>query len=763
MLPHSPDSRRTRTAALIAGALTFVASIVVASVALLQSSPPAPALAQPADPDRATVDVVVDFADGRVDVDRVGIAALPAPVTGMSVLEATRFDVARSGAAVCMIDGVGCPATDCFCGCREPEKSCAFWAYHHGLPDGGWRMAETGPVDHAARGGDVEGWMWGGDRAPITTTLPLRSGLVGLNWLRQHQTAAGGIADHVGFSSEAAFAARGLGVDSAGWRRDGGRSLAEFLAAEADDYSAGGAAQAGKALAGAVAAGLDPRAVGGVDLVARVMSRYDEATGRFGASTWDQSWSMIGLAAADGPPLLQARLSLDALEAASSPGGGWGFTFGAAEADADSTGLALQAMAGALRDQRSRSMVDGLAFLDRTQQGDGGWGHGGASNVNSTAYGLQGLLAMREDPFGDRWRAGSGASATASTHPPGFLMSTQRPDGRFGFDAFPSDLVATLQALPALAGRPVPIGGAPAAIARAVAWMHAHRTPEGGFEGESQPGATISAVLALAAAEYDVDAPAPSGATARAFLAASARDYAAKGPSSAGKLLVAIGALGANPRDFGGVDVTAALLSTLDEGTGRFGAGGIGEQAWAILGLAAARSSTAAGAPRIPPKAADVLIDAAVAGGGWGGDGAANVVSTGLVLQALGAAGVPATHGAVRAGIGYLWRVQRRNGGFVSTDFDLGSALFPTVSAIGGLAASGQAVDGTGWMRGPAGGLPRYSPRDAILDQQLARGDFWDDSEATYAAVLGLSGRPLPIRPAGAGVYLPWVGRDWVR
>lgn len=401
-------SGRTRAVAIAAALVSAIASILVFPTA----GGARRALAQPGGAG-ATADVVVDFADGRVQVARVGLSQAPIP-TGLTLLGGSGLAVTRNGGMVCAIQGVGCPADDCFCACRDPQKACAYWAYHLGRPDGGWDVAQTGPADRTVAAGAVDGWVWGGDRPPVTATLAMRASLIGVEWLRRHQTARGGIADHVGFTTEAVLAARGAGVDPAAWR-SGGHSLADFIAGAAGPYGAGSAAQAGKALAGAAAAGIDPRAAGGIDLVDRVAARFDPATGWYGPSTWDQSWSMLGLAAAGQPIPAPAAA---ALADARSPSGGWGAGVRDAEADADSTGLALQALAAAGTPVTATAVTAGLAFLGATQQADAGWGHHGASNVNSTAYALLGLLAAGADPFGPAWRRGEGDGGDAAAGGP---------------------------------------------------------------------------------------------------------------------------------------------------------------------------------------------------------------------------------------------------------------------------------------------------------------------------------------------------------
>ena len=137
-------------------------------------------------------------------------------------------------------------------------------------------------------------------------------------------------------------------------------------------------------------------------------------------------------------------------------------------------------------------------------------------------------------------RVGPGLGA----NPVSFLLATQEPDGRFAYRSAPADLVATLQVLPALAGRPAPAAGRGVAVGKAVAWMLTQRTPEGGFEGFN-PGATVDAVLALASQRRPANVPAPSGRTPLDYLSAQAPDYSARGAAAAGKLLAGAVALAA--------------------------------------------------------------------------------------------------------------------------------------------------------------------------------------------------------------------------
>jgi hypothetical protein len=720
------------------GLLVVLAALAGVAGARSPQGSVAPAAATPA------ADLVVDFGDGRVAVRRVLVEE---GTTGLRLLEGSGLTLAQAGGAVCALGGLGCPATDCFCQCTR-STDCRFWAYHHGLAGGGWSLATTGPAEHAVAPGALEGWVWGGDRPPVTATAEVRAIALGFDWLAGRQLPNGSVGDHAGLTSELVLAARAAGRDPAAIRA-GGPSAIDFLRHSADAYSRQGSAQAGKLAAAAVAGGQDPRDFGAVDLVARVVGGYEPVSGRFGQTTWDQAWAMIGLAAA-GEPVPEP--AVDFLVSARAAGGGWGGGVQPAEGDPDSTGLAMQALRAAGAAITGTGMTSGVAFLDGTQQGDGGWGYGGASNTNSTAYALQGLLAAGEDPRADRWTAPGGATAVT------FLLEQQRNEGHFEHDSFPADLMATLQVLPALAGRTLPLPGTAVATARAASWMLGQRHEDGSYAGFN-PGATIDALLALDALGLDPTVPAPSGQGADDYLAAQAATYSARGPSAAGKLLAGVVALGGDPGDFGTVDLVGAVQGTYDPQTGRFGPGGTWDQAWAILGLTAAGQN-------VPAPAADALRAAAAADGGWGFDAAAETAdadSTGLALQALAAAGISTEDPAVRVGILALRRRQNPDGGFAGYGGTTSAAS--TAMAIGGLVAHGQVVIGPGWMRSEDGGLTPLAPADALMRLQSAQGGFAgfagpDDPGATYAAALALSPRPtlVKLRQAGRAV-LPVVVR----
>lgn len=256
-------------------------------------------------------------------------------------------------------------------------------------------------------------------------------------FIKTTQSADGSYAtDALGQNMDAIFAVRAAEYDPA---KDlvGGKGPLQFLTANAD--AATSPAAAAKAALGAKALGLDPKAVGGVDLIAKIVSGFDATKGTYANDDFSQSIAMLGLACTGSPVPASAAAALKATAVAD--GGGWGF---GGFADHDTTAIAIQALLASGTPKSDPAVVKGLAYLKLNQGNDGGWGFDpDESNTSSTAYVVQALIALGENPD-------SPVYEKAGVTPAEYLVSQQSADGSFkGFDA----AYATNQVVPALAGR----------------------------------------------------------------------------------------------------------------------------------------------------------------------------------------------------------------------------------------------------------------------------------------------------------------------
>jgi squalene cyclase len=312
-------------------------------------------------------------------------------------------------------------------------------------------------------------------------------------------------------------------------------------------------------------------------------------------------------------------------------------------------------------------------------------------------------------------------------------------------------LLATTLGLSAAAGDVV-YGADPAAIKQAIAdgltYLKGKQVPDGGIEGwtpgASDEYASIKTVFALAGAGESVEAfVSVSGTTPNDYLAGRTISYThdLSGtifPGRTGMLAAAAVAGDADPNDFGGMDLIAELTDAYNAATGAYsstaklgfasGAADAVNQAWAMLGLAAAQEA-------IPARAAAFLNTLQEADGGWGYGFGGDVDLTSIAVQALIASGVSPTSEPIVAGLGFLRDMQQASGGWASW-----GALSPdsTGGAIQALTAAGYAPLGASWMASDG------SPMTDLLAMQAPDGSF-ANAVGTAHALAGLSETSLPI------------------
>lgn len=117
------------------------------------------AYAMAADDNR--VALVVDYGDGEVATRCVSFPE--ETISGYEALQRSDLpfetEIQAGGAAVCSIDGRGCPADDCFCSCPG-GVDCVYWSYWHQI-EGEWRYSVGGSGLYRVSDGAVEGWVWG--------------------------------------------------------------------------------------------------------------------------------------------------------------------------------------------------------------------------------------------------------------------------------------------------------------------------------------------------------------------------------------------------------------------------------------------------------------------------------------------------------------------------------------------------------------------------------------------------------------------------
>lgn len=285
----------------------------------------------------------------------------------------------------------------------------------------------------------------------------------------------------------------------------------------------------------------------------------------------------------------------------------------------------------------------------------------------------------------------------------------------------------------------------PASAARAADWLVAtHQNDDGGYSSFSAgAGAapsdvvgTIDALPALAAAEVDT-------APALDYLRAHSADLQAAAigdGGQAGKIVLALDAAGVDPAGFERHDYVADLAAHLGD-DGAY-AGDPFKQALAMLGLVAAGQE-------VPAAAATWLEGSQGAGGSWD-DGFGtldNADATAMAIMSLLAAGRAADDPAVAAAVDFLAGAQAAEGGW-GYGAGLPASANSTAVVVQALLALGEDVTATEGRWATAGG----SPLDALLafqgDSGAFRADFGDgpadDFYSTVQAIPAAAGHTLP-------------------
>jgi prenyltransferase beta subunit len=217
-----------------------------------------------------------------------------------------------------------------------------------------------------------------------------------------------------------------------------------------------------------------------IDLLAKLLSyRYDvednpatpadeDVDGHFSPATsgdrdlYDVStttWALLALVAArqslDGDVVTETRRWL---AAAQNVDGGWGIQNGAGSS-VDQTAAAVQALVAGGLSISNATVQQAIGFLRAAQRPDGGFGEYLAStksNAESTAWTVQAIEAVRQEPTGDGW--------VRNGHDPlEYLRSLRKPDGSFAHakgSTGRSTMMTTTQCVLALSGTPFPLSPA---------------------------------------------------------------------------------------------------------------------------------------------------------------------------------------------------------------------------------------------------------------------------------------------------------------
>jgi Prenyltransferase and squalene oxidase repeat len=264
------------------------------------------------------------------------------------------------------------------------------------------------------------------------------------DWLVAAQNADGGWGSAPGHSSATDMTAWAmLGLEASGRNpldiSIEGHNPVGYLRSHVDELSSpGDYARTILALEGA---GVDPHDFGGRDLVSALADQRRN-NGSYEGWPGSTAFAVIALRAGGGGGIDQ---SISWLAKVQNGDGGWGDVPGS-PSTADGTGAAMQAMPD------SSVAKHGLGYLRNVQRPSGGFpiGASGAVNAQSTAWAVQGMVAVGTDP--------------ASVHEQGkspleYLAARQDADGHYRYSASSDQtpVWVTGQVLAATAGDSFPV------------------------------------------------------------------------------------------------------------------------------------------------------------------------------------------------------------------------------------------------------------------------------------------------------------------
>jgi hypothetical protein len=564
-----------------------------------------------------------------------------------------------------------------------------------------------------------------------------------VSWLvTSHQNQDGGYssfsvgadqaASDVGGTLDAILAFSSAGISLTGIAPGRTNNPIDYLNANVDQlqqYAASDGGQAGKAVLALAAAGQDPRNFAGFDLVSILVSQLS-ATGQFGsANPFSQALAILALEASGEQVPATALSWLISQQADDGDlSGSWDDGFGTA-GNVDATAMSVMALAATGPSFAADTLDRAADFLSRSRLSSGGWEYaaGFGENANSTAVVVQALGALGIDYYTAIGETSSPLMALLSWQGESGAFQADFGDGRF------DDFYATVQALPAVVGKPFPLPGKYEAARRALACLATLQDPQtGGWEQFATFGVdaagTSRAIQAIAAMGEDPASSAWSSGDVNAVQALAALTpvyLATAGGGAVGIVLQGVIAAGGDVGSFAGIDLALAVSGHLSP-TGEYDSTAFGpfSHTEAMLGLLAAGQ-------QVDPSAVEWLLNAHSDGDFGGAD------STGIAMQALARLGLelPAALDAVRAS-------QELDGGW-----GFGAANPSSTSeVVQGLVAFGENPFGLAWSKVLSGTV--VTPADAILRQQGENG-CWpnlfgpgDDPFSTTDAILMLAAQP---------------------
>jgi len=285
-----------------------------------------------------------------------------------------------------------------------------------------------------------------------------------VDYLRKAQNSDGGFSGEPGQRSTGLHTGwAGLGLAAAGRNpidvSRGRSSVLDYVGRHAGELDDLGALERTVLL---FAAAGRPARIGSRDLVAELAGKR-RADGSFAGRVNTTAFAVLALRAAGrSPGDRSVKTAGRWIARQANSDGGFNFAGRGGPSGVDDTGAALQGLVAAGR-AGTATVSRAATFLIRRQNADGGFPltPGAASNAQSTAWAVQGILAAGRDPARVR--------RNGSRDPLAYLTSLVGPDGavRYSRLSRQTPVWVTAQAITALARKPFPLAAVPRRARRA--------------------------------------------------------------------------------------------------------------------------------------------------------------------------------------------------------------------------------------------------------------------------------------------------------
>ncbi|HVS29791.1 MAG TPA: prenyltransferase/squalene oxidase repeat-containing protein [Solirubrobacteraceae bacterium] len=309
-----------------------------------------------------------------------------------------------------------------------------------------------------------------------------------IGYLDRAQNTDGGFGGSPGEASTGLYTGWvALGLEAAGRNpgdvRHGGPSAIDFIRSDADSIKDTGAIE--RTILVLAGAGVSPNDFAGHDLVADLQA-HQQPDGSYDGQVNLTAFAILALrGAGEGRSASDVRTAAAWLASQQGDDGGFNFATKGGGSGIDETGSALEALAAGGR-RGSATSARAVRFVAAHQNADGGFPlrPGDASNAQSTAWAIQGLIAAGRKP--ERVRHGG-------RNPIAYLRSVSARDGsvHYSRSSNQTPVWVTGQALTALARAPFPIAVVPrrshrSAVAPGVAAARSRTAPRRGSKRAQQ-------------------------------------------------------------------------------------------------------------------------------------------------------------------------------------------------------------------------------------------------------------------------------------